>query len=102
MPGILRKKSKDGNWRGWYKSHMAGADGYRKTVKFTGTGSRRDTLAMAHQRQLDEDRIAAGLATAPGEACNWRDFVGNRSGLPGLRRIAGWPRRPPVGRYPCP
>ena len=75
MPGILRKKTKDGKWRGWYKSHLAGADGYRKTVKFTGTGSRRDTLAMAHQRQLDEDRIAAGLATAPDAAWNWRDFV---------------------------
>ena len=75
MPGILRKKTKDGKWRGWYKSHLAGADGYRKTVKFTGTGSRRDTLAMAHQRQLDEDRIAAGLAAAPDEAFNWRDFV---------------------------
>ena len=76
MPGILRKKTSDGKWRGWYKSHLAGSDGYRKTVKFTGTGSRRDTLAMAHQRQLDEDRIADGLAAAPVQASNWRDFVG--------------------------
>ena len=75
MPGILRNKTSDGKWRGWYKSHLAGADGYRKTVKFTGNGSRRDTLAMAHQRQQNEDRIAAGLAAAPDAAWTWRDFV---------------------------
>ena len=75
MPGILRNKTRDGKWRGWYKSHLAGADGYRKTVKFTGTRSRRDTLAMAHQRQQNEDRIASGLAAPPDEAWNWRGFV---------------------------
>ena len=75
MPGILKGKTRDGKWRGWYKSHLPGADGYRKTVKFTGTISRRDTLALAHQRQLDEDRIAADLATAPSPPKTSRDFV---------------------------
>ena len=71
MPGILKKKTKDGKWCAWYKSHRRGSDGYRKTVKFTGTTSRRDTLALAHQRQLDEDRIAA----APEQPNTSRGFV---------------------------
>ena len=75
MPGVLRKKTKDGKWRAWYKSHLPGSDGYRKTVKFTGTASRRDTLALAHQHQLDEDRIAAGLAPAPNQPSTSRGFV---------------------------
>ena len=75
MPGVLKKKTKDGKWRAWYKSHLRGSDGYRKTVKFTGTASRRDTLALAHQRQLDEDRIATGLAAAPNQPNTSRGFV---------------------------
>ena len=75
MPGILKGKTRDGKWRAWYKSHLPGADGYRKTVKFTGTTSRRDTLALAHQRQLDEDRIAADLAAPPGPPNTSRGFV---------------------------
>lgn len=75
MPGILKGKTRDGKWRAWYKSHLPGADGYRKTVKFTGTTSRRDTLALAHKHQLDEDRIAADLATAPSEPSPPRGFV---------------------------
>ena len=75
MPGVLKRKTKDGKWRAWYKSHLPGSDGYRKTVKFTGTTSRRDTLALAHQHQLDEDRIAAGLAAAPNQPSTSRGFV---------------------------
>ena len=75
MPGVLKRKTKDGKWRAWYKSHLPSSDGYRKTVKFTGTTSRRDTLALAHQRQLDEDRIAAGLAAAPNQPSTSRGFV---------------------------
>ena len=75
MPGILKGKSRDGKWRAWYKSHLSGSDGYRKTVKFTGTVSRRDTLALAHQHQVEEDRIAADLATAPSPPNTSRGFV---------------------------
>ena len=75
MPGILKGKSKDGKWRAWYKSHLSGSDGYRKTVKFTGTISRRDTLALAHQHQVEEDRIAADLAAAPKQPNTPRGFV---------------------------
>ena len=75
MPGILRSKTKDGKWRGWYKSHFTGSDGRRKTVKFTGTQSRRETVAIAQERQVHEDRIGAGLAPAPEDRQPWRDFV---------------------------
>ena len=75
MPGILSKKTKDGKWRGWYRSHLTASDGRRKTVKFTGTHSHRETLALAHERQVQEDRIAAGLAPAPEERQPSRDFV---------------------------
>ena len=75
MPGILSKKTRDGKWRAWYKSHLLASDGRRKTLKFTGTRSRRDTLALAHQRQLQEDRIVAGLAAAPLVPVAWLGFV---------------------------
>ena len=75
MPGILKTKTRDGKWRAWYKSHLTGSDGRRKTLKFTGTHSRRETLALARQRQVEEDRIAAGLIPAPGCRHQWRDFV---------------------------
>jgi len=75
MPGILKQKTKDGRWRAWYKSHRTGADGHRKTLKFTGNRSRRDTLALAHQHQLQEDRIVAGLAAGPETPQVWRGFV---------------------------
>ena len=75
MPGILKHKTKDGRWRGWYKSHRNGSDGHRKTLKFTGTRSHRDTLTLAHQRQLKEDRIVAGLTAGPETPRVWRGFV---------------------------
>ena len=75
MPGILKTKTKDGKWRAWYKCHLTGSDGRRKTLKFTGTHSRRETLALARQRQVEEDRIAAGLIPAPEDCLQWRDFV---------------------------
>ena len=75
MPGILRTKTKDGKWRAWHKSHLTGSDGRRKTLKFTGTHSRRETLPLAHERQVQEDRIAAGLIPAPEDRESWRDFV---------------------------
>ena len=75
MPGILKAKTKDGKWRGWYKSHMTGPDGRRRTVKFTGTLSHRETFALAQERQVHEDRIAAGLIPAPEDRQPWRDFV---------------------------
>ena len=75
MPGILRTKTKDGKWRAWHKSHLTGSDGRRKTLKFTGTHSRRETLPLAHERQVQEDRIAAGLIPAPEDREPWRDFV---------------------------
>ena len=75
MAGILKNRNKDGRWRAWYKSHLPGPDGRRKTVKFTGTLSRRETLALARERQVQEDRIAAGLIPAPEAQKPWRDFV---------------------------
>ena len=75
MPGILKTKTKDGKWQAWYKSHERASDGRRKTVKFTGTHSHRETLALAHERQVHEDRIATGLIAAPEEPQPWRDFV---------------------------
>ena len=75
MPGILKTKTKDGKWRAWYRSHLLGSDGRRKTLKFTGTQSRRETLALAQERQVHEDRIAAGLTPAPEDRQPWRDFV---------------------------
>ena len=75
MPGILSKKTKDGKWRAWYRSHLTGSDGRRKTLKFTGTRSRRETLTLAQERQVQEDRIVAGLIPAPEERQPWRDFV---------------------------
>ena len=111
MPGILQKKTRDGKWRAWYKSHLTASDGRRKTLKFTGTHSRRDTLALALQRQMHADRIAAGLIPDPEVRPQWRDFVdaagdylaygetlGGRGGLPWGRvharnqrsRLAWW------------
>ena len=75
MPGILKTKTKDGKWRAWYRSHRTGPDGRRKTLKFTGTHNRRETLALANERQVQEDRIAAGLVSAPEDRRPWRDFV---------------------------
>ena len=75
MPGIIEERNKDGRWRAWYKSHLSGGDGRRKTVKFTGTHSRRATLALARQHQEREDRIVASQGVAPEKKPLWRDFV---------------------------
>ena len=75
MPGILKDKTKDGKWRAWYKSHLIAPDGRRKTVKFTGTRRYNETLTLARERQVKEDRIAAGTAPVPEDQRPWRDFV---------------------------
>ena len=75
MPGILKDKTKDGKWRAWYKSHLIAPDGRRKTVKFTGTRRYNETLTLARERQVQEDRIAAGTAPVPEDQRPWRDFV---------------------------
>ena len=75
MPGILKTKTKDGKWRAWYKSHLTSSDGRRKTIKFTGTRRYNETLALARERQVQEDRIAAGTAPVPEDQRPWRDFV---------------------------
>ena len=75
MPGIIKERNKDGRWRAWFKSHLPGPDGRRKTVKFTGTRSRRATLALARQHQAHEDRILSGMEPAPETPGTWRDFV---------------------------
>ena len=75
MPGVLKGKTKDGKWRAWYKSHRKGPDGRRCTVKFSGTLSRRETLTLARQHQVHEDRILAGAVPAPEEQKPWRGFV---------------------------
>jgi hypothetical protein len=64
MPGV-RKKKRAEKFQAWY--HVYGPNGRRrKRMYFTGTTSARETLALAHEYDLSERRIAMGLEAAPG------------------------------------
>ena len=95
MPSLLKDKTKDGRYRGWYKSHEIGADGRRKTIKFTGTRNRQETLALARAHQVREDRIAAGSDPAPEDRKKWRGFVATvKEYLAYGESQGGWGGRP--------
>lgn len=75
MPGVLKKRTKDGRYIAWFKSHRKDASGRRVTRKIAGTHSYEETRMIAIDRQSHEDRIRLGLIPAPKDQPPQRDFV---------------------------